>query len=165
MKDLLGKKAKELVSEQSDLSIMPISMDPNIYQDIPKNQQSDQDPDQRDMKEDYHTNSLSCLLGTKDSAIYIFDPILIQQGKIMSFNNDSNMPFFKSKRPEIVRWVEPSNLSLPVSSKITENGQTSTINQHINVSKFVVVFEDGCIYLYEKDVPYSSKEDYTKSMI
>jgi len=105
------------------------------------------------------------LLGTKDAAIYIFDPILIQQGKIMSFNNDSNMPFFKAKRPEIVRWVEPSNLSSPISSKITENGQTSTINQHISVSKFVVVFEDGCIYLYEKDVPYSSKEDYTKSMI
>ena len=83
----------------------------------------------------------------------------------MSFNNDSNMPFFKAKRPEIVRWVEPSNLSSPISSKITENGQTSTINQHISVSKFVVVFEDGCIYLYEKDVPYSSKEDYTKSMI
>jgi hypothetical protein len=29
----------------------------------------------------------------------------------------------------------------------------------------VVVFEDACIYLYEKDVPYEPKEDYKKSMI
>ena len=103
-------------------------MDPNIYQDVPKNmgQNDGQDADQQDPQDKYRTNSLSCLLGTKDAAIYIFDPVLIQGGKIMSFNNDSNMPFFKNKRPEIVRWVEPSNLSSPISSKITENGQTST---------------------------------------
>jgi hypothetical protein len=29
----------------------------------------------------------------------------------------------------------------------------------------VVVFEDACIYLYEKDVPYIPKEDYKKSMV
>ena len=29
----------------------------------------------------------------------------------------------------------------------------------------MVVFEDACIYLYEKDVPFIPKEDYKKSMI
>ena len=33
MKDILGKRAKDLVTEQSDLSITPISMDSNIYLD------------------------------------------------------------------------------------------------------------------------------------
>lgn len=167
MKDLLNPKAKDLVSEQSDLSITPISMDSNIYLDVPKSQQQNDgnDANQQEAQDKYRTNSLSCLLGNRDGTIYIFDPILIQQGKISSFNNESQMPFHKAKRPEIVRWVEPSNLSSPITSKITENGQTSTNYQHTSVSKFVVVFEDGCIYLYEKDVTHDPKEDYTKSVI
>jgi len=36
VKDLMSKKPRSLASEQSDLSIMPISMDPNIYQEVPK---------------------------------------------------------------------------------------------------------------------------------
>lgn len=75
------------------------------------------------------------------------------------------MPFFKPKKPEIVRWVEPSNLSHPITQMIKENGQTIQITQQTSAKKFVVVFEDACIYLYEKDVPYIPKEDYKKSMI
>ena len=82
LKDILSKKPRQLASEQSDLSIMPISMDPNIYQDIPKSQidRSDQDSSDKQQEDKYHTNSLQCLLGTKDGAVYIFDPVLIQQG-------------------------------------------------------------------------------------
>ena len=58
------------------------------------------------------------------------------------FNNDSKMPFFKDKRPELVKWVEPIGKQ--------------------NATQFVAVFEDGVIYLYEKDVNYESKEDFTK---
>jgi ribosomal protein L24E len=47
------------------------------------------------------------LVGTRDGTIYIYDPILISNAKILSFNNDKAMPFFKARRPEIVRWVEP----------------------------------------------------------
>jgi hypothetical protein len=75
------------------------------------------------------------------------------------------MPFFKAKRPEIVRWVEPSVLTAPITQQIKENGQTIQITQTTHAKKFVAVFEDATIYLYEKDVPYIPKEDYKKSMI
>jgi hypothetical protein len=63
----------------------------------------------------------------------------------MSFNDDDKMPFFKAKRPEIVRWVEPYAIS--------SNQQKNPAQ--VSASKFVVAFEDGCIYLYEKDIVHN----------
>ena len=68
-------------------------------------------------------------------------------GTVLSFNSDNSLPYFKNKRPELVKWVEPLPSDKP------------------NVNKFCVVFDDGCIYIYEKDVSYAPKEDYTQSMI
>ena len=125
-----------LISEQSDLLIYPISMDPNIYQDFKTSEDNEKE-----------TNAIQALIGTRDGAVYIYDPILIMNGNVLSFNSDNNMPFFKNRRPEIVKWIEPLPSDKPA------------------VNKFAVVFDDGCIYIYEKDVPYNAKEDYAKSMI
>jgi len=37
------------------------------------------------------------------------------------------MPFYKPKRPEIVRWVEPSALRTPISKVFQENGNSHLI--------------------------------------
>lgn len=55
------------------------------------------------------------------------------------------MPFNKKKRPEIVRWVEP----IPKST----------------VSKFAVCWDDGSIYIYDKDLIIDPKEDYKEAII
>ena len=41
------------------------------------------------------------------------------------------MPFYKDRQPEIVQWVEADGNNNP--------------------TKFVVAFDDGCIYIYDKD--------------
>jgi hypothetical protein len=61
------------------------------------------------------------------------------------FNSEEKMPFFKRKRPDIVAWVEPKKAQLP--------------------SQFVVGWDDGVIYLYDRDFTYDPKEDFTKSKI
>lgn len=93
-------------------------MDPVIQYEIPVNSNKDEQP------EEYKPTLLQCLIGCRDGAIYIYDPILLQKTDVFSFNSDQSMPFFKPKKPEIVRWVEPSNLSNPVTQLIKENGQT-----------------------------------------
>jgi hypothetical protein len=55
------------------------------------------------------------------------------------------MPFRKKKKPELVRWVEP----IPKSS----------------VSKFAVCWEDGSIYIYDKDLLIDPKEDFKEAII
>ena len=53
----MSKKPRSLASEQSDLSIITISMDPNIYQEVAKAPaQGDQEADPSDAQE--KTNSL-----------------------------------------------------------------------------------------------------------
>jgi len=80
------------------------------------------------------TPSLLCLLGSSDGTIYVYDPIIVEPSRVHRYNNDETMPFHKKKKPTIVKWVEPM-------------GNT-------NPNKFVAVFEDGCLYIYEKDVVY-----------
>ena len=55
------------------------------------------------------------------------------------------MPFYKERQPEIVQWVEPSGFDNP--------------------SRFVVAFDDGCIYIYDKDTQGGNKEDYRKANV
>ena len=159
IKDFLQKSAENLTHEQSELIINPITMDQTIQYEIKERAEDESEEEPR-------KTVLQCLIGAKDGAIYIYDPVLLQKSAVLSYNSDPNMPYFKARRPEIVRWVEPSNLTSPITQVIQqENGQTKTLTQQVSAKKFAVVFDDGCIYLYEKDVPYSAKEDYRKSMM
>lgn len=45
-------------------------------------------------KEKFERNCLECLMGTRDGIIYIYDPLLVMKGKVMSYN-DSGLPFYK----------------------------------------------------------------------
>lgn len=45
-------------------------------------------------KEKFDRNCLECLMGTRDGIIYIYDPLLVMKGKVMSYN-DSGLPFYK----------------------------------------------------------------------
>ena len=71
----------------------------------------------------YKQQLLQCLVGTRDGTIYIYDPILISAAKILSFNSDSTMPFHKARRPEIVRWFEPTMQSV---EQVSRDGKTKT---------------------------------------
>jgi hypothetical protein len=85
------------------------------------------------------------LMGANDGTVYIFDPLLVEGKRIQRFNDDLNMPFTKKKRPELVRWVEP----------IAKQ----------NANKFAVVWEDGSIYIYDKDLTSDPKEDFNQAII
>lgn len=77
--------------------------------------------------------------------MFVYDPHLVGAGKVLHYNGNAELPFFKKKRPEIVKWVEPFGRS--------------------TASQFLVAFEDGVIYLYEKETMHDPKEDYTKTVI
>lgn len=101
---------------------------------------------------------MECLIGTKDGTIYIYDPVLITKVNVYSYN-DSGTPYHKQKRPEIVRWIEPTLYVSPFIKKTNKNGKNKQVDF---ISKFVVVFEDGCIFIYYKGDMAQNKEDLTK---
>ncbi len=110
--------------EQSELVISPIAMDPCIQYEIPTNNPKTNTQDETEDPNVDKPTLLQCLIGCRDGAIYIYDPVLLQKTDVYSYNSDQTMPFFKPKKPEIVRWVEPSNLTNPITQMIKENGQT-----------------------------------------
>ena len=123
----------------------------------------DEDESGADMyKQQSKTQLLQCLVGTREGTIYIYDPIMISNAKILSFNNDQTMPFFKARRPEIVKWVEPTPHKV---DHISRDGKTKDKIVQLSTNKFAVVFDDATIYIYEKDVVVDSKEDARKAMI
>ena len=73
-------------------------------------------------------------MGCSKGNIYTFDPVLMSTGNIMRYNF-SKPPNQKKRRVEIVKWFEPSS-------------------QENNVNKFLVVFDDGTIYIY-----YTGREE------
>jgi hypothetical protein len=89
---------------------------------------------------------MECLIGTKDGTIYIYDPVLITKVNVYSYN-DSGTPYHKQKRPEIVRWIESAQYNNPLINKINKTSKNKQVDI---ISKFFVVFEDGCIYIYYK---------------
>jgi len=84
-------------------------------------------------------------MGASDGTIYIFDPLLVESKRIQRYNDDLNQPYARKKRPEIVRWVEP------VGKQIS--------------NKFAVCWEDGTIYIYDKDLICDPKEDWNQAMV
>lgn len=110
--NILGNQ--ELVHEQSPLSIYPISMDQMIYCENKRIKHPEvpggrfQISSDEKINEKFEQNCLECLIGTKEGTIYVYDPLLIMRGHVYSYN-DTGTPFHKNKRPDIVRWIEPSN--------------------------------------------------------
>jgi hypothetical protein len=89
--------------------------------------------------------SLQCLLGSQDGTIFIYDPLLIEPARIRKFNHNTDDAFHKLKRPTLVTWVDSSATKNP--------------------SQFVVVFEDGSIYFYDKELDCGINENYSEKMI
>jgi hypothetical protein len=67
-------------------------------------------------------------MGCNRGNIYTFDPYLMQDGKITRYYYNKP-PCMKKRRIEIVKWFEPSS-------------------EEENVNKFLVVYEDGTIYIF-----------------
>ena len=78
-------------------------------------------------------------MGCSGGNIYVFDPTLMSAGKITKYYRNKP-PCQKKKRVEIVKWFEP-------------------LNEKENVNKFLVVYEDGTIYIFYVK---KEKEDDTK---
>lgn len=67
-------------------------------------------------------------MGCSQGNIYVFDPLLMGEGKITKYYH-SKPPCQKRRRVEIVKWFEP-------------------LNEKENSNKFMVVYEDGTIYVF-----------------
>lgn len=79
---------------------------------------------------------LQCIIGCNKGNLYTFDPYLMGEGQITKYYYN-RPPCEKRKRIEIVKWFEPKNAEQ-------------------NVNKFLVVYEDGTIYIF-----YVKNEDST----
>lgn len=88
---------------------------------------------------------MNVLLGASDGSLFIYDPMIIEEARILRFNSDEKMPFWKNKRPEQVKWHEPLPNQIP--------------------TKFSVAWEDGTIYMYDKNIAYDRKENFKESLI
>ena len=82
---------------------------------------------QQDEKKTYQPQ-LQCIMGCSLGNLYVFDPVLMGEGKITKYYHPKP-PCQKKRRIEIVKWFEP------LSEKETSN-------------KFIVVYEDGTIYVF-----------------
>jgi len=74
----------------------------------------------------------------------MYDPILMGRGRVLRFNDVPTSPTLKQKKVSIVRWFEP-------------------LSEGKNSNKFLVVFEDGTIYVYFKDS--NQQKDTAKNKI
>jgi len=70
--------------------------------------------------------------------VFLFDPTLTNDGQILRYNNDTNSIMHKPKRVTHVKWFEP-------------------FAEGENSNKFIVVFEDGTIYVYFKDSKHTNE--------
>lgn len=64
-------------------------------------------------------------MGCSKGSVYVFDPKLMKEGQLKKYSSDLN----KNRRVEQVRWFEPRD-------------------DIDNVNKFLVVFDDGMIYVF-----------------
>jgi hypothetical protein len=70
--------------------------------------------------------------GCRDGQIFVFDPWLSNNGRIVRYNSDTDSPTRKKRKVTHVRWFEP-------------------LNENENCNKFLVVFDDGTIYVFFRD--------------
>mmetsp|Transcript_24543 Transcript_24543/g.24140 ORF Transcript_24543/g.24140 Transcript_24543/m.24140 type:complete len:239 (+) Transcript_24543:88-804(+) len=86
------------------------------------------------------------LVGTMQGDIFLFDPMLKGKAEIKILNSEKDPTLKKSKQVELVKWIEPApGLTAP--------------------TRFLVVFEDGHIYIYNKDLASNKALDPDKDII
>ena len=70
------------------------------------------------------------LLGSESGTVYCYDPTLFDEGTVNKFNNIEGIK--KRRKVVMVKWFEAS-----------KEGE--------NPNKFLVVFDDGTLYVFFKD--------------
>lgn len=76
-------------------------------------------------------------MGCREGQIFVFDPWLMDTGRIIRYNSDSDSVTRKKRKVMHVRWFEP-------------------LNEGENCNKFLVVFDDGTIYVFFRDSRHTS---------
>lgn len=89
-------------------------------------------------KDRFYQPQQQCIMGCSKGNIYTFDPLLMGEGKITRYYFNKP-PCQKKRRVEIVKWFEP-------------------FSEEENVNKFLVVYEDGTIYIFYTK-PQQTEED------
>lgn len=75
---------------------------------------------------------MEMVMGCREGQIFVFDPWLMSNGRIIRYNSDADSATRKKRKVTHVRWFEP-------------------LNEGENCNKFLVVFEDGTIYVFFRD--------------
>ena len=70
------------------------------------------------------------LLGSDNGALYVYDPHLFDNGNVSKFNITDGIR--KRRKVEMVKWFE-------------------AYDEGVNPNKFIVVFDDGTMYVFFKD--------------
>lgn len=70
--------------------------------------------------------------------MFVFDPWLMNRGRVLNYNTDNDPTARKNKRVTHVRWFEP-------------------LNEGENCNKFLVVFEDGTIFVNFRDSKHNKE--------
>ena len=96
---MLTTQTVDLRHEVNELAVQPISLDSHIFRETNNQLAVSQEgflkvKSEQVEKEKFERNCLECLMGTRDGIIYVYDPLLVMKGKVMSYN-DSGLPFYK----------------------------------------------------------------------
>ena len=75
------------------------------------------------------------MLGSDTGTCYVYDPTLVDEGTVLKFNNIDGIS--KKRKVVMVKWFE-------------------AINEDENPNKFIVVFDDGTLYVFFKDSDMNS---------
>ena len=81
---------------------------------------------------------LQMIMGCSKGTVYVFDPWLVHQGRIDKYTK-AKPPCEKRRRITHVKWFEP-------------------YSETENVNKFLVVYDDGTIYVYYTNARSESKD-------
>ena len=77
------------------------------------------------------------LLGCDDGKCLIYDPCLFEAGQVIRFNNLDGIR--KKTKVVLVKWFE-------------------AFDEGVNPNKFIVVFDDGTMYVFFKDSQMNSEK-------
>ena len=82
-------------------------------------------------------SQVELLLGSETGVCYVYDPFLIDHGNVIKFNNLDGIR--KQRRVIMVKWFE-------------------AIEEGENPNKFIVVFDDGTLYVFFKECDMDNKQ-------
>jgi hypothetical protein len=80
---------------------------------------------------------MEVVMGCKDGQIFVFDPSVMNTGRVVKYNMDNESPARKKKKVTHVKWFEP-------------------LNEGENCNKYLAVFEDGTIFVNFRDSRHNS---------